>query len=267
MRDAVVALKAAFSCDAVNVGVNLGAAAGGSQSDHLHVHCVPRWAGRRQLHRGGRRDPRPPDQPRGGGRPHPRRLACAEPPAGTVAGAMADDVTRDDEVTDALPDDLNASEWVGPYVFPNNNRRRVPGLPLPRARRALHRRVGGRRVRRRARERGLPLRRGPAAAPRRLPPAWPAGTSTSTSATPSSPPPSRSASRWATPRRSWAGGACAAGRPGGSSCTPPRSRRRSAASCWWTASTARSSPTSWRTTRRTGATSVPATSGPSERRD
>jgi diadenosine tetraphosphate (Ap4A) HIT family hydrolase len=45
VRDAVVALKAAFSCDAVNVGVNLGAAAGGSQSDHLHVHCVPRWEG------------------------------------------------------------------------------------------------------------------------------------------------------------------------------------------------------------------------------
>ena len=45
VRDAVVALKAAFHCDAVNVGVNLGAAAGGSQSDHLHVHCVPRWQG------------------------------------------------------------------------------------------------------------------------------------------------------------------------------------------------------------------------------
>jgi ATP adenylyltransferase len=45
VRDAVVALKRAFSCDAVNVGVNLGAAAGGSQSDHLHVHCVPRWEG------------------------------------------------------------------------------------------------------------------------------------------------------------------------------------------------------------------------------
>ena len=40
---------------------------------------------------------------------------------------MADDTTRDDEVTDALPADLNASEFVGPYVFPNNNRRRVPG--------------------------------------------------------------------------------------------------------------------------------------------
>lgn len=41
----VVALKAAFRCDAVNVGINLGEAAGGSQSDHLHVHCVPRWVG------------------------------------------------------------------------------------------------------------------------------------------------------------------------------------------------------------------------------
>ena len=45
VRSSVVALKAAFRCDAVNVGVNLGAAAGGSQSDHLHVHCVPRWTG------------------------------------------------------------------------------------------------------------------------------------------------------------------------------------------------------------------------------
>jgi hypothetical protein len=40
---------------------------------------------------------------------------------------MADDTPRDEDVTDALPDDLNAAEYVGPYVFPNNNRRRVPG--------------------------------------------------------------------------------------------------------------------------------------------
>jgi len=45
VRSAVVALKLAFVPDGVNVGVNLGAAAGGSQSDHLHVHCVPRWVG------------------------------------------------------------------------------------------------------------------------------------------------------------------------------------------------------------------------------
>jgi hypothetical protein len=40
---------------------------------------------------------------------------------------MADDRLRDEDVQDALPADLNASEYIGPYVFPNNNRRRVPG--------------------------------------------------------------------------------------------------------------------------------------------
>jgi len=39
------------------------------------------------------------------------------------------DVDRgsDADVRDVLPDDLDISEFVGPYVFPNNNRRRVPG--------------------------------------------------------------------------------------------------------------------------------------------
>jgi hypothetical protein len=49
---------------------------------------------------------------------------------------MADDVTptdddetvRDEDVVDALPDDLQAQGYVGPYLFPNNNRRRVPGV-------------------------------------------------------------------------------------------------------------------------------------------
>lgn len=35
---------------------------------------------------------------------------------------------NDDEVRDELPDDLNAAGYVGPYVFPNNNRRRIPGV-------------------------------------------------------------------------------------------------------------------------------------------
>ncbi len=36
-------------------------------------------------------------------------------------------MTRDEDVTDALPEDLDAAGYVGPYVFPNNTRRRVPG--------------------------------------------------------------------------------------------------------------------------------------------
>jgi len=45
VRTGVVALKATLRCDGVNVGINLGRPAGGSQADHLHVHCVPRWVG------------------------------------------------------------------------------------------------------------------------------------------------------------------------------------------------------------------------------
>jgi ATP adenylyltransferase len=45
VTDAVVALKAAYRPEGVNVGLNLGRPAGGSVSQHLHVHVVPRWTG------------------------------------------------------------------------------------------------------------------------------------------------------------------------------------------------------------------------------
>jgi ATP adenylyltransferase len=45
VADAVTALKRAYRPDGLNVGVNLGQAAGGSVSGHLHVHVVPRWGG------------------------------------------------------------------------------------------------------------------------------------------------------------------------------------------------------------------------------
>jgi hypothetical protein len=34
---------------------------------------------------------------------------------------------EDPEYRDQLPDDLDASQYVGPYTFPNNNRRRISG--------------------------------------------------------------------------------------------------------------------------------------------
>ena len=34
----------------------------------------------------------------------------------------------DEDIRDALPDDLNAAGYVGPYLFPNNNRRKIPAI-------------------------------------------------------------------------------------------------------------------------------------------
>src|SRR5580693_1645564 len=38
------------------------------------------------------------------------------------------DKTPDGEYRDELPDDLDAHGYVGPYSFPNNNRRRISGI-------------------------------------------------------------------------------------------------------------------------------------------
>ncbi len=45
VTDAVRAITAAYAPDGLNVGLNLGNAAGGSINEHLHVHVLPRWVG------------------------------------------------------------------------------------------------------------------------------------------------------------------------------------------------------------------------------
>ena len=45
LRDTIAVVRKAFRPDGLNIGLNLGKAAGAGLQDHLHLHIVPRWNG------------------------------------------------------------------------------------------------------------------------------------------------------------------------------------------------------------------------------
>ena len=45
VRQAVKLLKDVMSCEGVNIGMNLGKAAGAGIEQHVHYHILPRWLG------------------------------------------------------------------------------------------------------------------------------------------------------------------------------------------------------------------------------
>ena len=129
VTDAVRAIKVAYRPEGLNVGLNLGRPAGGSVAQHLHVHVVPRWTGDTNFMT-ATANTRTIPEALPATWPTRLRSAWPEPDRTSPSRWPRSPAWRpmDDEVRDQLPEDLDASGYVGPYQFPDNSRRRVPGV-------------------------------------------------------------------------------------------------------------------------------------------
>ena len=117
---ALRAIRAAYSPDGVNLGVNIGRAAGAGVPTHLHVHVLPRWSGDTNFMTTVAERP-------GDARRSAHRLRQAAGGLARVASPPWPTTTRTttDDEGDALPKDLDVTAYVGPYVFPDIRRRRI----------------------------------------------------------------------------------------------------------------------------------------------
>ena len=116
---AVGVLRLAYRPEGLNVGINLGRPAGGSVSEHLHVHVVPRWIGDANFMTAVANTRTLPETIEDSA--EKVRAAWASVPRVSMT-------EHDDSHRDELPEELNASGYVGPYQFPDNSRRRIPGV-------------------------------------------------------------------------------------------------------------------------------------------
>ena len=57
-RQAERVLRSVYRCPGMNLGMNLGECAGAGVAGHIHLHVVPRWAGRCEFHDDDCRDAR-----------------------------------------------------------------------------------------------------------------------------------------------------------------------------------------------------------------
>ncbi len=111
VRDGVAALRAAYGCDGVNVGMNLGAAAGRRCARASACPCVAALARRHQLHDHRRHHPRAPRTARRQLAEAPHRLAHHPRPNGapgqmvSLRQSATSGQERAHRLTSAVPND------------------------------------------------------------------------------------------------------------------------------------------------------------------